>query len=147
MTPDVNVLVAASRTDHPHHAVAHGWLEAAVGAADEGAAFTLMPMVLASFLRLVTSPKIFQRPTPIAEAVELVDALLASPGVRLATLGPEWPTLRQLCLDRQLGGNDVPDAWLAAAVVHLGEHLVTFDRGFRKLLARGRFTLLVPESS
>ena len=146
MTPDVNVVVAASRTDHPHHAVARGWLQAAVGGADEGAAFTLMPMVLANFLRLVTSPKIFKRPTPIAEAVELVDALLALPGVRLATLGPEWPTLRQLCLDRQLGGNDVPDAWLAAAVVHLGEHLVTFDRDFRKLLARGRFTLLVPES-
>ena len=145
MTPDVNVVVAASRTDHPHHAVARGWLEAAVGGADEGAAFTLMPMVLASFLRLVTSPKIFQRPTPITEAVELIDALLASPGVRLATLGPEWSTLRQLCLDRQLGGNDVPDAWLAAAVVHLGEHLVTFDRDFRKLLARGRFTLLMPE--
>ena len=144
MTPDVNVLVAASRTDHPHHAVARGWLEAAVGGADEGAAFTLMPMVLASFLRLVTSPKIFQRPTPIAEAVEFVDALLASPGVRLATLGPEWSTLRQLCLDGQLGGNDLPDAWLAAAVVHLGEHLVTFDRDFRKLLARGRFTLLGP---
>ena len=145
MTPDVNVLVAASRTDHPHHVVARGWLEGAVGGADEGAAFTLMPMVLASFLRLVTSPKIFQCPTPIADAVELVDALLASPGVRLATSGPEWPTLRQLCLDRQLGGNDLPDAWLSAAVVHLGEHLVTFDRDFRKLLVRGRFILLVPE--
>ena len=75
MTPDVNVLVAASRIDHPHHAVARGWLEMAVDGAGEGAAFTLMPMVLASFLRLVTSPKIFQHPTPIAEAVGFVDAL------------------------------------------------------------------------
>ena len=64
------------------------------------------------------------------------------PGVRLAPLGPEWPKLRQLCLDKQLGGNDVPDAWLAAAVDHLGEHLVSFDRDFKKLLARSRFTLL-----
>lgn len=96
MTPDVNVLLAASRTDHPHHAVA------------------------------------------------FVDALLASPGVQLASLGPEWPKLRQICLDKQLGSNDVPDAWLAAAVVYLGEHLVSFDRVFRKLLARGRFTLLAP---
>jgi predicted nucleic acid-binding protein len=47
MTPDVNVLVAASRSDHPHHAVARAWLEQAVGAAGNGAAFTLMPMVLA----------------------------------------------------------------------------------------------------
>ena len=144
MTPDVNVLVAASRADHPHHAVARGWLEEALGAAGAGAAFTLMPMVLASLLRLVTSPKIFHQPTPIEDAVAFIDALLASPGVHLASLGPEWPKLRQLCLDKHLGGNGVPDAWLSAAVTHLGEHLVSFDRDFRKLLARGQFTLLAP---
>ncbi|HEX6704145.1 MAG TPA: hypothetical protein VF169_05245 [Albitalea sp.] len=100
--------------------------------------------VLASFLRQVTSPRIFQLPTPIEDAVAFVDALLASPGVQLASLGPEWSKLRQLCLDKRLGGNDVPDAWMSAAVVHMGEHLVSFDRNFRKLLARGQFTLLVP---
>jgi toxin-antitoxin system PIN domain toxin len=142
MTPDLNVLVAASRTDHPHHAVAREWLEEAVNASGAGAAFTLMPMVLASFLRLVTSRKVFQLATPVEDAVAFVDALLVSPGVQLAPLGPEWSKLRQLCLDKQLGGDDVPDAWLAAAVAHMGEHLVSFDRGVRKLLARGQFTLL-----
>lgn len=142
MTPDVNVLVAASRSDHPHHPVALAWLDGAVRASGSGAAFTVMPMVLASFLRLVTSPKIFHRPTPTDDAVAFADALLASPGVQWAQLGPEWPALRQLCLDRQLGGNAVPDAWLSAAVTHLGEHLVSFDRDFRKLLPRGQFTLL-----
>ena len=145
MTPDVNVLVAASRTDHPHHYVARTWLEQSVAASGAGAAFTLIPMVLTSFLRLVTSPRIFQRPTPIEDAVAFVDALLDSPGVHLALLGPEWPKLRQLCLDKQLDGNALPDAWLAAAVAHLGEHLVSFDRGFRKMLSRGQFTLLVPQ--
>ena len=144
MTPDVNVLVAASRTDHPHHAVARDWLEEALGRSSTGAAFTLMPMVLASFLRLVTSAKIFQVTTPIEDAVAFVDALLTSPGVQLAPLGPEWSKLRQLCLEKELGGKDVPDAWLSAAVAHLGEHLVTFDRDFRKLLARNHLTLLVP---
>ena len=144
MTPDVNVLVAASRTDHPHHAVARAWLEAALQAAGAGAAFTLMPMVLASFLRLVTSPRIFHQVTPIEEAVAFVDALLASPGVHLATLGPEWPKLRGLCLEKQLGGNGVPDAWLAATVAQVGEHLVSFDRDFKKLLGRSQFTLLAP---
>ncbi len=144
MTPDVNVLVAASRTDHPHHAVARDWLEEAISASGAGAALTLMPMVLASFLRLVTSPRIFQFETPIEDAVAFVDALLASPGVQLAPLGPEWSKLRQLCLDKQLAGNDVPDAWLSAAMVHMGEHLVSFDRDFRKLLPRSQFTLLTP---
>jgi uncharacterized protein len=144
MTPDVNVLVAASRSDHPHHTVARDWLEAAIVTSGAGASLTLMPMVLASFLRLVTSPKIFQMATPIEDAVRFIDALLASPGVQLAPLGPEWSTLRQLCLDRKPAGNDLPDAWLSAAVIHLGEHLVSFDRDFRKLLTRGQFTLLAP---
>jgi len=144
MTPDVNVLVAASRGDHPHHAVARAWLEQALGAAAFGTAFTLMPMVLVSFLRLVSSPKIFRVPTLIDEAVGFVDALLAVSGVQLAALGPEWPRLRQLCLDKQLSGNDLPDAWLAAATLHLGEHLVSFDRDFRKLVGRSQFTLLAP---
>ncbi len=141
MTPDVNVLVAASRSDHPHHPAARAWLEQALAAADTHP-LTVMPMVLASLLRLVTSPKIFVQPTPMAEALRFVDALLDQPGVQLSGLGPEWPKLRQLCLDGPLSGNDLPDAWLAAAVDHQGEHLVSFDRDFRKLLKRSQFTLL-----
>ena len=144
MTPDVNVLVAASRGDHPHHGVARAWLEQAAAAAAAGGALTLMPMVLASFLRLVTSPKIFPSPTPVQDAIAFVDALLAVQGVHLAILGAEWPRLRDLCIAKQLAGNDLPDAWLAAATIHLGEHLVSFDRDFRKLIGRSQFTLLEP---
>lgn len=147
MTPDVNVLVAAFRADHPHHAVARPWLEVALEAVSGGGAFTVMPVVMASFLRLVTSPRIFVTPTPITEAVAFLDAVLAVPGVHVAALGPEWPKLRALCLDMQLQGNDLPDAWLAAAVDQCGEHLVSFDRDFRKLLGRGRLTLLKPPGS
>ena len=142
MTPDVNVLVAASRGDHPHHAAARGWLEQALAAAAAGAPITLMPMVLASVLRLLTSPKIFQQATPIEEAMVFIDALLAAPGVQTATLGPEWQRFRQLCLERQLSGNALPDAWLAAATAQTGEHLVSFDKDFRKLMSRSQFTWL-----
>lgn len=90
----------------------------------------------------MTSPKIFVQPTPITDAVAFVDAMLATPGVQLASLGPEWPKLRQLCLEKPLAGNDLPDGWLAAAVDHHAEHLVSFDRDFKKLLPRARFTLL-----
>jgi hypothetical protein len=142
MTPDINVLVAASRSDHPHHRIARNWLEDAASAAASGSTLILMPMVLASFLRLVSSPKIFQDPTPIDDALAFVDALLAAQGVHLASLGPEWPRMRQLCIEKQLKGNAVPDAWLAAATIHLGEHLASFDRDFRKLIGRSQFTLL-----
>ncbi len=142
MAPDVNVLVAAARADHPHHAVARAWLKQAAADVGSTQSFVLMPMVVASFLRLVTSGKIFTVPTPISAAVGFVDALLAFPGVQLASQGPEWPVLRRLCLEKQLVGNHLPDAWLAAATLHLGEHLVSFDRDFKKLLGRAHFTWL-----
>ncbi len=145
MTPDVNILVAAFRADHPHHTTARNWLKQALTQAASGATFSVMPMVTASFLRLVTSPKIFQQPTPTADAVSFVDALLAATGVRQTTAGAEWPQMRSLCLERQLSGNDLPDAWLAACVMHHGEHLVTFDRDFRKLLPKRQLSVLAVE--
>lgn len=143
MTPDVNVLIAASRSDHPHHKIAYACLDEAVAACADGASLKLMPMVVASFLRLVTNSKIFNHPTPVKEAVGFLDALIAVPGVELPSLGTEWPVLRQLCIEKQLTANDVPDAWLAAAVIQLGEHLVTFDADFRKLLRRTQVTVLL----
>ena len=142
MTPDVNVLVAASRSDHPHHKPALRWLEDAVADAAAGRGLLLLPPVVASFLRLVTHPKIFVAPTPIADAAAFVDALLALPGVRMPEIGAEWPRLRDLCVAKKLTANDVPDAWLAAAVRELGDHLVTFDTDFRRLLGRAEFSLL-----
>ncbi|WP_225783916.1 TA system VapC family ribonuclease toxin [Xenophilus sp. Marseille-Q4582] len=144
MTPDVNVLVAASRSDHPHHASAREWLLAALAEAESAVPLTLQPMVTASFLRLVTHPRIFSQPTPVAEAMRFVDALLEAPGVRAPVLGDEWPVFRALCIDKGLTANDLPDAWLAAAVIQQGEHLVTFDRDFRRLLSRSQFTRLDP---
>ncbi|MBW8077880.1 MAG: PIN domain-containing protein [Gallionella sp.] len=138
MTPDVNILVAASRSDHPHHKIAYAW------ACATGASVKLMPFVIASYLRLVSNTKIFVHPTPIENALGFVDALLSVPGVEMPPLGLEWPILRQLCLTKKLAANDIPDAWLAAAVVHLGEHLVTFDADFKKLLARSQVTVLSP---
>jgi predicted nucleic acid-binding protein len=102
----------------------------------------LQPMVIASLLRLVTHPKIFVRPTPKADDLRFVDALLAAAGVERPELGTEWPALRGLCLDNGLAANDVPDAWLAAAAIDQGEHVVSFDPDFKRLLPRGQFTLL-----
>ncbi len=144
MTPDVNVLIAASRSDHPHHKTAYARLNEAVAACAEGASVKLMPMVVASYLRLVTNPRIFVHPTPVADAVDFLDTLFALPGVELPSLGAEWPMLRQLCVEKNLTANEIPDAWLAAAVIQLGEHLVTFDAGFKKLLGRTQVTVLIP---
>lgn len=142
MTPDVNVLVAASRTDHPHHLLALAWLEEALRACDRGQRFTLLPMVGAGFLRLVTHPKVFLAPTPLAKGQEFLAAIHETPGVVLVSLGEEWPLFEHLCREHFLAGNAIPDAWIAAAVIANHEHLVSFDQGFRLLLRPHQLTLL-----
>jgi toxin-antitoxin system PIN domain toxin len=142
MTPDVNVLVAAFRADHAHHRVARPWLNTALAATESGGVLQLLPMVVASFLRLVTHPKVFADPAPAELAVAFVDALLAVPGCEWLTLGEEWPQLAALCKARALAANDVPDAWIAAAVRRHGTVLVTFDRDFLNLLEPHQLTLL-----
>jgi uncharacterized protein len=142
MTPDLNLLLAASRTDHPHHEPALAWLKQAIAECDTGGSIEILPMVAAGFLRLATSPRVFVAPMPIGAAVEFIDSLLAIPGVDMPELGREWPTLRQLSCDYDLAANDITDAWVAAAVRTLGSHLVTFDRGFTRLLGRTELTLL-----
>src|SRR5437660_224387 len=96
MAPDLNVLLAASRSDHPHHKPALEWLNGAIARCETGGSVELLPMVAVGFVRLATNAKIFVVPMPIAAAVEFIDSLLAVPGVNMPELGREWPTLRQL---------------------------------------------------
>jgi uncharacterized protein len=143
MTPDVNVLVAAFRVDHTHHAAAHSWLDQARRTCLIGrTSLTLLPVVVAGFLRLVTNPRVFLQPDAIEDAVAFVDALLASPGVSWPAQANAWPLLRGKLLARALRGNVITDAWIAASVEAHGEHLVTFDRDFTGLLAVRDLTLL-----
>lgn len=145
VTPDINVLVAASRSDHPHREIAFAVLCDPVAACADGASLKLMPMVVAGFLRLVTNRKIFVQPTPVEDAIGFIDSLAATPGIESPSLGPEWPIFRRICMEQRLAANAIPDAWLAAAVIQLGEHLVTFDADFKKLVKRTQLTVLAPK--
>jgi hypothetical protein len=143
VTPDINVLVAAFRPDHPHHTAARSWLEQARAACEAGqASLLVLPMVLAGFLRLVTNTRVFAEPDSTADALHFAESLLQTPGVELASCGEEWPLLKRKLQEQALAGNKIPDAWIAACVEHLGEHLVTFDRDFRQLLDAQSYTLL-----
>ena len=79
---------------------------------------------------------------PMLDALRFIDALLAVPGVQQSNLGGEWHALRKLCADKTLSANDMSDAWLAAAVIHQGEHLISFDADFKHLLPRSQFARL-----
>ena len=99
-------------------------------------------MVVVGFLRLVTNSRVFAHPDSVADAIAFIDAILESPGVELSARADEWPLLRGKLLALALLGNCVPDAWIAAAVEAISEHLVTFDRDFKRLLPAGSLTLL-----
>jgi hypothetical protein len=144
VTPDLNVLLAASRTDHPQHTAALRWLAQAIEACATGGSIEVLPMIAAGFLRLATNPKVFPSPTPIQAAIEFIDSLLGVPGVEMPDLGREWPTLREFATAHNLSANDLTEAWIAAAVRTIGSRLVTFDRGFVRLLGRNELTVLSP---
>lgn len=134
MLPDVNVLVAAFRKDHPQHRVAADWLNQTLAINVDGQLLLLPIGVISSFLRLVTQPKIFPTPTPIERAVDFIDWLLENPKAKLANPGTEWNDMRSLVLTKQLSANQIPDTQLAAMSISLSEPFVTFDKGFRQLL-------------
>ena len=143
MMIDVNVLLAAARQDHTHHVRAKDWLESWLTDCEAGTQTLSLPLlVIASFLRLITQAKIYPNPSTPLQAVAYVDWLLDVRGVSIGLQGKEWVQLRRLCLDKQLIHNDIPDAWLASVVLSAGEVLVTFDKGFKKLLPASQVQIL-----
>ena len=142
MTPDVNVLIAASRRDHAHHAPALAWLENVLNGNESNCPLAILPMVASGFLRLSTHPKVFVEPTPLKAALAFLRTVLDAPGVTMPALGEEWPLFEKLCSQHKLAGNAIPDAWIAAAASTHHLQLVTFDKGFRRLLKPGMVMLL-----
>lgn len=142
MIPDVNVVVAAARPDHSHHASAKAWWFDAIHASTEQRSIWLLPVVVRGFLRIATHPKIFCIPSTIEAATSHIDALLALPNVAILDSQPSWSDFKRLCNDKSLQGNAIPDAWIAASVTQINGHLVTFDKDFKKLLTRSQVTVL-----
>ena len=128
--PDVNVLVYAHREDAPHHALCHAWLEAVVNGQES---YALSELVLSGFLRVVTHPKVFTRPSPLADALEFTEQLRSLPNcVPVAPGRRHWEIFRGLCSEAGAKGNLVSDAYLAAMAIEAGCEWVTTDRDFSR---------------
>ncbi|MBP9144948.1 MAG: type II toxin-antitoxin system VapC family toxin [Thermoanaerobaculia bacterium] len=128
--PDVNVLVGAYRSDAERHDEYREWLFAETRS---GAAFGISEPVLVGFLRVVTHPRVFARPSPLVAAMQFADALLALPGCRLLRAGPRyWEILRQTCAHADARGNLVSDAAHAALALEHDCVWITADRDFAR---------------
>ncbi len=133
---DTNILVHAHRADSTwHEQASRAVRELATGRS----AWAIPWPCIHEFIAVVTHPRIFKIPTPLARACEQVEAWLESPTVVLLTeTGDYWPVLRDFALSGKVAGPKIHDARIAA-LCELNDvtTLLTADRDF------SRFPLLV----
>ena len=125
---DVNVLVYAHREDTANHRACRRWVEAML-ASDE--AYAVSDLVLSGFLRVVTHPRVFKKPSPIDAALRFADQIRGQPHCVLVGPGPrQWEIFARLCRVAGARGNLVPDAFLAALAIESGCEWITTDRDY-----------------
>ena len=128
--PDVNVLVYAYRKDAQDHRAYRDWLEEVVNA---DSAFGLSDLVVSGFLRVVTHPRVFRNPTPVAEAMQFAQQLRRQPHrVAIMPGRDHWRIFRRLCEEAGVKGNLIPDAFLAAMAIEHGCEWITTDGDFAR---------------
>jgi uncharacterized protein len=127
---DVNVLVYAHRSDATDHSRFRDWLEETLAG---DVAVAVSEQILASFLRVVTHPRVFVDPTPLEDAFAFADAVRSTPNGVLVAAGPRhWGIFERLCTSVDARGNLIPDAYLAALAIENGCDWVTTDRDFSR---------------
>jgi toxin-antitoxin system PIN domain toxin len=126
---DANILIYAHVPTLPHHEAARRWLEEQLNESRVGLPW---PSLLA-FMRLVTNPRIFERPASITEAWSRVEEWLALPSVWI----PQ-PTERHSQILGELLRKVVdrptliPDAHLAALAIEHNLILCSTDEDFTR---------------
>jgi len=127
---DVNVLVYAHRQDSPSHAACREWLVSLLNG-DE--AYAVSELVLSGFIRIATHPKVFIKPSPLADALSFASVLREQPNAVVVGPGPRhWEIFQRLCASHAVRGNLVPDAYLAALAIESGCEWVTTDHDFAR---------------
>ncbi len=129
LLPDVNVLVYAHREDsHPEHSRYAAWITSlAIGPEP----FALSVLALVGLVRVVTNPRIFRRPSTLAEAFAFTGGLTRRPTACLLGPGPQhWELVTELCRGANATGKLVADAQHAAVAIEHGCTLVTTDSDF-----------------
>ena len=95
------------RLDSPNHAEYVQWLEAQI---NSDAAYGLSDLVLSGFLRIVTHPRVFEKPSTWSEASAFAEQLRNQPNRVVVSPGPHhWEIFVRLCKSAGAKGNLVPD--------------------------------------
>lgn len=126
---DTTILVYAFRTDSPHHSRARAAVESV---ANGRAAWGIPWPCVHEFLSIATHPRTYDPPSPIADAVRMIDGLLGVPSVRPLAEGPDHlRVLSDLLGQSGAVGPKVHDARIAAiCLAHGVTELWSADRDF-----------------
>lgn len=127
---DVNVLVYAHREDTADHVAYREWLESVVNGPG---AYAVADLALSGFLRVVTHPRVFRKPTPLKTALAFATQVRDQSNAVIVGPGPRhWEIFTRLCVTARVKGNLVPDAYFAALAVESGSEWITTDRSFAR---------------
>lgn len=128
--PDVNILLYAHRSDVADHARFRDWLRDATAGPEP---FGISEIVLSSFVRVVTHPRILRPPTSLEQALEFCESLRDRPMAMLVVPGERhWEIFVDLCRRARATGDLVQDAYLAALAIEANCEWITVDRDFAR---------------
>lgn len=126
---DTNLLVYAHREDSTWHEKALAQLTELAGS---GSPWAIPWPCVHEFLAVVTHPKIYDPPSPLATALAAIQAWQVSPGLRFLAEGPGyWQVICAQASAAMIRGPKIHDARIAAICLHHGvKKLWSADRDF-----------------
>jgi toxin-antitoxin system PIN domain toxin len=125
---DGTILVYAHREETPDHPAYRDWVEDTINGES---AYGVSELVFSGFMRVVTHPKVCERPTPLAVALNFVHQIRSQPHAMPIRPGPRhWAIFEKLLRASDATGNLVPDAYHAALAIESGCDWITTDKGF-----------------
>jgi uncharacterized protein len=97
------------------------------------AAYGLSDLVFSGFLRVVTHPRVFVEPTPLATALAFAGEVRDRSNCVHITPGERHREIfARLCREAEVKGDIVADAYLAALAIETGSEWITTDRDYAR---------------
>lgn len=127
---DANLLLYAFVASMPQHQAAASWLDAQLNSS----IIVALPWPsLLSFARLVTNPRVFERPALIKAAWDQVEQWLNCSSVRVPVPGDRHCEILAELIKNSVDRADlIPDAHLAAIAIENGFLLCSSDKDFAR---------------
>ena len=128
--PDINLLIYAHHSADPQHAAAKKWWEDCINNSEP---VGLPWIVMSGFIRLMTHPRILEKPMPTTDATACVRSWLDQASVITLEPGTRFPNIFFNFLeDLGSAGNLTTDAQIAALAVEKQAEVHSCDSDFAR---------------